>query len=74
MFVEFLLLFVEGFLQLVLQLLLFFELERERENVNEAMYRAGYTDIKAFRTTFKKLTGLSPLEYKNKYSKGAITV
>ena len=49
-------------------------LERERENVNEAMYRAGYTDIKAFRTTFKKLTGLSPLEYKNKYSKGAITV
>ena len=49
-------------------------LERERENVNEAMYQAGYTDIKAFRTTFKKLTGLSPLEYKNKYSKGAIPV
>lgn len=44
-------------------------LEGTRENVNEAMYRAGYNDVKAFRTTFKKLTGLSPLEYKNKYSR-----
>ncbi len=44
-------------------------LERNRENVNEAMYKAGYNDIKAFRTTFKKLTGLSPLEYRNKYNK-----
>jgi transcriptional regulator GlxA family with amidase domain len=46
-------------------------LERNRENVNEAMYKAGYNDIKAFRTTFKKLTGLSPLEYRNKYSRAA---
>lgn len=44
-------------------------LERSRENVNEAMYKSGYTDIKAFRTTFKKLTGLSPLEYRNKYNR-----
>jgi transcriptional regulator GlxA family with amidase domain len=44
-------------------------LERNRENVNEAMYKVGYTDVKAFRTTFKKLTGLSPLEYRNKYSR-----
>ncbi|MGZ3914920.1 MAG: helix-turn-helix domain-containing protein, partial [Flavisolibacter sp.] len=43
-------------------------LEGNRENVNEAMYKAGYSDIKAFRSVFKKLTGLSPLEYKNKYS------
>ncbi|HZH96959.1 MAG TPA: helix-turn-helix domain-containing protein [Flavisolibacter sp.] len=42
-------------------------LERERENVNEAMYKAGYSDSKAFRTTFKKLTGLSPMAYRNKY-------
>lgn len=47
-------------------------LERNRENVNEAMYKAGYNDIKAFRTTFKKLTGLSPLEYRNKYSQDKI--
>ena len=44
-------------------------LERNRENVNEAMYKVGYSDIKAFRTTFKKITGLSPLEYRNKYSR-----
>lgn len=49
-------------------------LERNRENVNEAMYKAGYNDIKAFRTTFKKLTGLSPLEYRNKYSKREMLV
>jgi len=47
-------------------------LERNRENVNEAMYKAGYNDIKAFRTTFKKLTGLSPLEYRNKYNRAAV--
>lgn len=49
-------------------------LERNRENVNEAMYKAGYTDVKAFRTTFKKLTGLSPLEYKNKFSRKTLLV
>ena len=49
-------------------------LERARENVNEAMYKAGYTDIKAFRTTFKKLTGLSPLEYRNKYNRNGVLV
>jgi len=47
-------------------------LEKNRENVSEAMYKAGYTDTKAFRTTFKKLTGLSPLEYRNKYSRSAM--
>ena len=44
-------------------------LERNRENVNEAMYKVGYNDTKAFRTTFKKITGLSPMEYKNKYNR-----
>jgi len=43
-------------------------LETSRENVNEVMYKVGYTDTKAFRTTFKKITGLSPLEYRNKYN------
>lgn len=47
-------------------------LEQNRDNVNEAMYKAGYNDIKAFRTTFKKLTGLSPLEYRNKYSRNLV--
>jgi transcriptional regulator GlxA family with amidase domain len=49
-------------------------LEKERENVNEAMYKAGYNDSKAFRTTFKKLTGLSPLAYRNKYIRNEVLV
>ncbi|MEJ6978960.1 helix-turn-helix domain-containing protein [Pedobacter sp. P351] len=44
-------------------------LESSRENVNEVMYKVGYTDNKAFRTTFKKFTGLSPLQYKGKYNR-----
>jgi transcriptional regulator GlxA family with amidase domain len=44
-------------------------LESSRENVNEAMYKAGYTDTKAFRTTFKKITGLSPIQYRSRYNR-----
>jgi transcriptional regulator GlxA family with amidase domain len=47
-------------------------LETTRENVNEVMYAVGYSDTKAFRTTFKKITGISPLEYRNKYNREAI--
>ncbi len=42
-------------------------LESGRENINEIMYAVGYSDGKAFRTTFKKITGLSPLDYRKKY-------
>ena len=38
------------------------------------MYEVGYSDPKAFRTTFRKITGLSPLEYRNKYNKEAVMV
>jgi transcriptional regulator GlxA family with amidase domain len=48
--------------------------ESTRKNVNEVMYEVGYSDIKAFRTVFKKITGLSPIEYKNKYNKEGIAV
>jgi transcriptional regulator GlxA family with amidase domain len=44
-------------------------LESSRENVNEVMYKVGYTDTKAFRNTFKRYTGLSPVEYRNKYNR-----
>jgi transcriptional regulator GlxA family with amidase domain len=44
-------------------------LEKQRENVNDAMYKSGYTDTKAFRSTFKKITGLSPIEYRSKYNR-----
>jgi len=43
--------------------------ESSRENVNEVMYKVGYSDTKAFRTTFKKITGLSPIQYRNKYNR-----
>lgn len=43
--------------------------ETSRKNINEVMYDVGYSDTKAFRTTFRKITGLSPLEYRNKYNK-----
>ncbi len=43
-------------------------LEAGRKNVNEVMYAVGYTDIKAFRTIFKKVAGITPLEYRNKFS------
>lgn len=42
--------------------------ETSRKNVNEVMYDVGYSDTKAFRTMFKKITGLSPVDYKNKYN------
>jgi len=43
--------------------------ETSRKNINEIMWDVGYSDTKAFRTIFKKTTGLSPIEYKNKYNK-----
>jgi transcriptional regulator GlxA family with amidase domain len=46
--------------------------ETSRKNINEVMYDVGYSDTKAFRTTFKKNTGLSPIEYRNKYHREAI--
>lgn len=44
-------------------------LETTRKTVSEIMYEVGYSDHKAFREVFRKITGISPLEYKNKYNK-----
>lgn len=44
-------------------------LESSRENVNEVMYNVGYADPKAFRMAFKRITGLSPINYRNKYNR-----
>ncbi|MGB4843260.1 MAG: helix-turn-helix domain-containing protein [Ferruginibacter sp.] len=46
--------------------------ESSRKNINEVMFDVGYTDTKAFRTVFKKVTGLTPIEYRNKYNKQAV--
>jgi transcriptional regulator GlxA family with amidase domain len=47
-------------------------LEKGRKNVNEVMYEVGYSDTKAFRTIFKRITGLSPIEYRSKYNREAL--
>ncbi|MBC7827116.1 MAG: helix-turn-helix domain-containing protein [Chitinophagaceae bacterium] len=44
-----------------------FSLESSYDNVNEVMYKVGYNDTKAFRTTFRKITGLSPIQYRTKF-------
>ncbi|HEX5553562.1 MAG TPA: helix-turn-helix domain-containing protein [Chitinophagaceae bacterium] len=45
------------------------DLELSRKNIAEVMYNVGYVDTKAFRTIFRKITGLSPVEYRHKYNK-----
>lgn len=46
-------------------------LETSRKTIHEVMYDVGYSDVKAFREVFRKITGISPLEYRNKYNKEA---
>jgi len=36
------------------------------------MYEVGYSYVKAFREVFRKIAGMSPLEYKRKYNKEAV--
>ncbi len=48
--------------------------ERSRKNVSEIMLDVGYTDTKAFRDIFKKITGLTPIEYRNKFARLAYEV
>jgi transcriptional regulator GlxA family with amidase domain len=46
--------------------------ETSRKTINEVMYEVGYSDVKAFREVFRKITGISPLEYRSKYNKEAV--
>lgn len=43
--------------------------ETSRKNITEVMFDVGYTDTKAFRGIFKKITGMTPFDYRNKYNK-----
>lgn len=45
--------------------------ETSRKTINEVMYDIGYSDVKAFREVFRKITGMSPVEYKERYNKEA---
>jgi len=48
--------------------------EGSRKNVSEIMFNVGYTDTKAFRDIFKKITGLTPIEYRDKFARVATEV
>ncbi len=43
-------------------------LEKGRKTISEVMDEVGYADDKAFREVFKKIAGLSPLDYRAKYN------
>lgn len=43
-------------------------LEGKQENITGVMIQAGYEDAKAFRQLFRKIVGLSPKEYREKYA------
>ncbi len=47
-------------------------IETSRKTISEIMYEVGYSDVKAFREVFRKITGISPLEYRQKYNREAI--
>lgn len=47
--------------------------EASRKNVSDVMYDVGYSDTKAFRDVFKKVTGLTPIEYRNRFARPVLT-
>lgn len=46
--------------------------ESTRKTVKEVMYDVGYSNVKSFRNVFRKITGVPPQEYRNKYNKEAM--
>lgn len=46
--------------------------ESSKKNVSEVMFEVGYGDTKAFRDVFRKVTGITPVEYRNKYNKQVV--
>jgi transcriptional regulator GlxA family with amidase domain len=46
--------------------------ETSRKTISEVMYAVGYSDVKAFREVFRKITGMSPIEYRSRYNKEAL--
>jgi len=44
-------------------------LEAGRLSVDEIMLHVGYSDLQTFRDIFKRVTGTTPVEYKNRYCK-----
>lgn len=46
-------------------------LEEGRKSIFDVMKEVGYSDDKAFRDVFRKITGLSPFEYRERHASGA---
>ncbi|MEX1122871.1 MAG: AraC family transcriptional regulator, partial [Balneolales bacterium] len=44
------------------------QLEMGRKTVSEVMYDVGYSDTKSFRDLFKRITGMSPVDYRIKFN------
>jgi len=47
------------------------KLESSNQSIQNLMYDVGYNDIKTFRDTFKRLTGVTPQDYRRKYGLSA---
>lgn len=45
------------------------QLEAGRKSIDEIIIEVGYSDPQTFRDIFKRVTGTTPIEYKNRYSK-----
>jgi transcriptional regulator GlxA family with amidase domain len=45
------------------------QLEIGRKSIHEVMDDIGYSDVQTFRDVFKKITGMTPNEYRDKYNK-----
>jgi transcriptional regulator GlxA family with amidase domain len=45
------------------------QLEIGRKSVTEVMLDVGYSDTQTFRDVFKKITDMTPVDYRNKYNK-----
>lgn len=48
-------------------------LEKNADDLTSIMYNAGYNDVKTFRKVFKQITGLTPQDYRRKYSREVVT-
>jgi transcriptional regulator GlxA family with amidase domain len=45
------------------------QLETGRKSISEVMIDTGYSDTQTFRDVFKKITDMTPIDYRNKYNK-----
>jgi transcriptional regulator GlxA family with amidase domain len=47
------------------------QLEAGRRSITEVMVAVGYSDTQTFRDVFKKITGMTPVDYRDKYNSGS---